>query len=117
MNEALIVELSLREFPEVRAIYLFGSQASNTALPDSDVDLALLFAPAKARAIGPLATSKAKRLLEEGPGKAVDLINLRGVNTVFRIEIIDGSRLLFFGELARGRRVRDANPLGLSETE
>ncbi|WP_234247272.1 nucleotidyltransferase domain-containing protein [Billgrantia desiderata] len=39
---AAISEYLAAALPELQAVYLYGSQATGTATPDSDVDLALL---------------------------------------------------------------------------
>lgn len=43
--ERQIADFLVSQFPDVAAVYLYGSRANGTVLEDSDWDLALLFAP------------------------------------------------------------------------
>ena len=47
-----LIDTVLKHYPEVQAIYLFGSYGAENEWPDSDVDIALLLPPVKAKAIG-----------------------------------------------------------------
>lgn len=83
---------SLRErFPDLDAIYLFGSAATGQATPQSDLDIALL-AP---EALDPLqlfdAGLEAARLLD----REVDLVDLREASTVLAKEIVGYGRVLY----------------------
>ena len=44
-----IVRIVLAHYPDVQAIYLFGTYGTDQEWPDSDVDIALLLPPAQAR--------------------------------------------------------------------
>ncbi|NUN15682.1 MAG: nucleotidyltransferase domain-containing protein [Myxococcales bacterium] len=85
-----IVSILREHCPDLLAIYLFGSRASQTQAADSDWDLAVLVrgkvAPDKLWSLsGELAT-----LL----GSDVDLVDLRDVSTVMQYQIITtGKRL------------------------
>ena len=50
-----IIEAVLNHYPDVQAIYLFGSHDTEYQRPNSDVDIALLLPPNKAREAGSLA--------------------------------------------------------------
>jgi len=82
-------------YPEIQAIYLFGSFACNDARNDSDVDLALLLPHERAKAVGSIAFSECANTLSEYLNRTVDLINLREVNTVFQNEIVQTGQRLF----------------------
>jgi len=82
-------------YPNVEAIYLFGSYGTEFYKPDSDADIALLLPwdaelVKKTLAFSPCWTALAKLLSCE-----IDLINLRATNTVFQNEIINTGRVIF----------------------
>lgn len=87
-----IVRLAGAAFPDIQAIYLFGSFASGDLWPGSDVDVALLLPPEQAKRIGSLYLTALHRQLEEALKREVDLINLRQVSTVFQKEVVMGGR-------------------------
>lgn len=88
------------EFPELQALYLFGSAALQEAgsiedvCSPGDIDIALLFPVETAQKKGPLSMTDAAVELEEYFSLPVDLVNIRNVSLSFRKEI-----------LATGRRV------------
>jgi predicted nucleotidyltransferase len=90
-----IISAIISAHPDVQAIYLFGSWGTEGEWPDSDVDVALLLPPEKAKLEGPLAMSKLCFKLEKLLRKEVDLLNLRQVSTVFRKEIIMADRRIY----------------------
>ena len=94
MTELRIVETVLRFYPEVQAIYLFGSYGTEYETPGSDVDLALLLPHALAHQAGNLAMSNCWRELLDVTGRAVDLVNLRLVDTVFQNRVVETGRLI-----------------------
>ena len=75
-------------FPEVQAIYLFGSFVHSFERQDSDVDLAILLPVVRAKVLGSLAFSDCSSAIEDLVNRSVDLVNLRETNTVFQNEII-----------------------------
>ena len=83
-----IVDICTAHYPALQAVYLFGSQASALARPDSDTDIALLLPHALADALGSLDLYGLQTALESALKTPVDLINLRRVSTVFAKEII-----------------------------
>jgi len=90
-----IISAILTDHPDTQAIYLFGSWGTDDEWPTSDVDIAILLPPEKARrekllAISPLRSKLAKLLRKE-----VDLLNLRQVSTVFQKEIIMADRRIY----------------------
>jgi predicted nucleotidyltransferase len=90
-----IIETVLQHYPDVQAVYLFGSYDTEQEWPNSDVDIALLLPPATARETGSLALDPLWFDLERLLGKPVDLINLRQASTVFRKEIIIADRRIY----------------------
>ena len=85
----------LTHFPDMQAIYLFGSYGTQDEWPNSDVDIALLLPPEKAKQTDYLALNDLRLALERLLNKEVDLINLRQVSTVFQKEIIMAERRIF----------------------
>ncbi len=90
-----IISTLLTVYPDMQAIYLFGSYGTENEWPDSDVDIALLLPPDEAKKAGTLMMSELRFALESFLKKDVDLINLRQVSTVFQKEIILAERRIF----------------------
>lgn len=95
MREDKFVQIVLRHYPEIQAVYSFGSDATGDELPGSDVDIALLLPPEKAKNAGSLLMNNLRFDLEALLEKKIDLINLRIVSTVFQKEIIAANRRIF----------------------
>lgn len=91
--------LCKRYFPDLQAIYLFGSFGTVYDTATSDVDLALLLPVSRAKAVGSLAMHDLRFELEAQLQKEVDLINLRKVSTVFQKEIIAADRCIYKADL------------------
>lgn len=67
------VEAVLREYPDIRLAYVFGSVAGGTAQADSDIDVAVM-------ADSPMTADQQIAIISdiaEATGRAVDLIDLR----------------------------------------
>lgn len=94
MNSETIVKTVLNCYPDVEAIYLFGSYLTQDQQQHSDVDIAVLFPPERAKLLKSLAMSDCRDALEKALQRTVDLINLRTVNTVFQNEIIQHGRTI-----------------------
>jgi len=103
MKGDTIVKTVLSFYPDVEAIYLFGSYLTPDQQQESDVDIAVLFPHEKAALLKNLAMSDCRAALEKVLKRTVDLINLRTVNTVFQNEIIQQGRILY----QRNERVVD----------
>jgi predicted nucleotidyltransferase len=90
-----IITTVLKYYPDVQAVYLFGSYGTDEAWPDSDVDIAVLLPHEKSQKSGSLLMSdlcfELERLLEKG----VDLINLRQVPTVLQKEVVMADRCIY----------------------
>ncbi len=90
-----IVEIVLKFYPKVQAIYLFGSYGTENEWADSDVDIALLLPhEVTIKPLDPILL-KCKDKLEILLRRDVDIVNVRKVSTVFQKEIIMTGRLLY----------------------
>jgi predicted nucleotidyltransferase len=85
----------IENYPDVQAIYLFGSYATEDQWPDSDIDLAMLLPPQKAKSVSLLELNSFSAAISDYMRKQVDLINIRQVSTVFQKEIIATGRILY----------------------
>jgi predicted nucleotidyltransferase len=98
IHEKQIVAVLSAKLPGLLAVYLFGSQASGLAGPDSDVDLAIL---ADGRqdtlAIWHLGQDLAALL-----DRDVDLLDLRAASTVMQYQIITSGRRLWTKDIQAG---------------
>lgn len=90
-----IIETVSRYYPDVQAIYLFGSYGTENEWSDSDVDIALLLPHNVSVKPMDLAMSTCRSELENFIKKDVDIVNVRKVSTVFQKEIIMIGRLLY----------------------
>jgi len=96
MNERdVIIRIILAHYPDVQAVYLFGSYDTEDEWPDSDIDIALLLLPLQAKKERHLALSQCRQALADNLRKDVDLVNARQISTVFQKEIIASGRLLY----------------------
>ena len=95
MNCETIVKTVLSYYPDVEAIYLFGTYLTPDQQQDSDADIAVLFPHERARLLRNLVMSDCRDALENVLKRTVDLINLRMVNTVFQNEIIQHGRIIY----------------------
>ncbi len=91
----VIIKTSLKYYPDLQAIYLFGTYGTDEEWPDSDVDIALLLPWKKAKEAGPLMMKDLRFELESLLNKDVDLINLREVSTVLQKEVIAADRRIY----------------------
>jgi len=95
MFHETIIKTVLSFCPDTQAIYLFGTYGTPDEQEESDLDIAVLFPPGRAREVGNLALSECRYALEDVFKRTVDLINIRMVNTVFQHEIIQEGRLIY----------------------
>ena len=91
-----IIDTILEHYPDVQAIYLFGSHGTENERPDSDIDVAILLPVESAKRVKDrewieLTTAIAMAEKREN----IDLINLRKENTVFRKEIVMTGRRIY----------------------
>ena len=87
-----IITTVLKYYPDVQAVYLFGSYGTDGAWPNSDVDIAVLLPHEKSPQAGSLLMSDLRFELERLLRKGVDLINLRQVPTVLQKEVVMDDR-------------------------
>lgn len=85
-------------YPEVQAVYLFGSMATGEEWPDSDADIGLLLPIAEAKKKGALLLSPCAFELADQLGRDVDLLNLRQVSTVMQHQVVSYGTLLHVGD-------------------
>lgn len=95
MTDRTIIANIRRCYPDVQAVYLFGSLGTEYEREDSDADIAVLLPHATAKAVGSLVMAECRFALERALGRTVDLINLRLANTVFQMRVVEDGRLLF----------------------
>ena len=90
MNRNAILNLVQSRFPNLLALYAFGSRVTGQATSESDLDLAILVdGPVDPFAIFTLAGE-----IAEIAGLEVDLVDLRAASTVMQYQIItSGERL------------------------
>lgn len=82
------------------AVYLFGTASRNSLRADSDVDLAFSsFKDADA-----LSCFEAAQVLADILGRDVDLVNLKNVSTVFRMQVIATGKRIYCNETPRVMR-------------
>ncbi len=97
-KDDIIISSIILHYPDVQAIYLFGTYNTNDERPNSDVDIALLLAPKQAKTVGFLALSDLQFELEDSLKKEIDLINLRRVPTVLQKEVIAADRRIYYAD-------------------
>ena len=75
--------------PDVRALYAFGSQTDGTARPDSDLDVAVLYASPQ-----PLdKTLRLEEALRRAAGRPVDVIDAARAGAFLALAVVRGDRL------------------------
>lgn len=92
---AAIVDTVRRHYPDVQAVYLFGSHGTDRQWPESDIDIALLLPHEQAKSERNIVLSPCRFDLQRALHREVDLVNARRVSTVFQKEIIGGGRLIY----------------------
>lgn len=98
LDVGAVTEAIRHEFPDLQALYVFGSMNDGTARATSDVDLGVLLPHRRAQDAGSLAMSDLRFQVEAIVHREVDLINVRLVSMVFRKEIIAGGTAVFVGD-------------------
>lgn len=87
--EKLVVEELTSKWPNIQAIYVFGSVATGEDRPGSDLDLAVLGSPNPTLA-WQLAIELGTLLVHD-----VDLVDLRSVNHLLQAEVVQKGKLLW----------------------
>ncbi len=93
MDASAVVSALRSAFPDLQAIYLFGSAARGDARADSDLDLAVLCA----RPIPAAVRWELQGRLAALAHRDVDLVDLRNASAVLRVNVLDDGRLLYDG--------------------
>lgn len=101
LDRAELVRQVRALLPAVRAIWLYGSFASGTAGPESDVDLAVL----ADRPLDPGGLLDPTLELEGRFGRPVQLVDLRAVSTVLRFEAVARGELLWAADPEEAERM------------
>lgn len=97
--EAAIVKTVRKSWPDVEAVYIFGSVALGVARSDSDIDIAVLAPPKPSYELDQKLDLEYE--LSSLTGREVDLIELRKAPTVLQKEIIStGKRVWLKDELS-----------------
>jgi predicted nucleotidyltransferase len=94
-SENIIIPIIRQFYPNVQAIYMFGSYGTEYERADSDVDIAVLLPPVQAKSIRTMMLSECHLALANALHRVVDLVNIRHVSTVFQKEIITSSVIIF----------------------
>jgi len=80
--------------PDVRLIYLFGSQADGSSTPSSDIDIAMLLE----KKMNPVTRFDLEQTLAIELNQDVDLVDLLTASTVLQNQVIMHGSLLFGSE-------------------
>lgn len=94
-QQARVIDILVRVFPDVQAVYLFGSFGTADVTVSSDVDIAILLPPDQAKSLTARILFDVRCALEESLHRDVDLVNLRVANTVFRNEVVKDVRRIY----------------------
>jgi predicted nucleotidyltransferase len=79
-------------YPAILAVYLFGSQSTGKAKPESDLDLAILLQPGQEKDFPLLELAVS---LERTLGRRVDLVILNRAGELLKYQVRRYGRLLF----------------------
>lgn len=107
--EARLAHFFARHYPQVQALFLFGSWVQGTAHRQSDVDLALVIDPAQfpaAQARWRLQEELMARLPGLAAGRPVDVVFLHQVPPLFARKILQEGKLLFCRNRQQLERLR-----------
>lgn len=93
----------LRDFPEVAAAWLFGSEARGEARPDSDLDIGLVFRKRGATALDHYwdLLTMAARLEAVAPDRIIDLVVLEPQGPIFCHRVLSEGRLVYDADFER----------------
>ena len=90
MEQSIITHI-LQAFPTTQAIYLFGSFGTPGERPDSDIDIAVVLPFDLAKTAGAGLHELSIDLMIQ-TGRAIDLVNLRAVDTILQFAVISTGR-------------------------
>lgn len=97
------LEIMREAVPDIVAVYRFGSTASGTAGPESDVDLAVL---ARTR-LDANARFELQNRLTSVFRRPVDLVDLRAASTVMAMQVVGAGTVLYENDPAERGRFED----------
>ncbi len=92
MQETIITELH-KAVPNLKALYIFGSFADDTANRESDIDIAYLAEDT----LDNIERWEIAQALAHRLNIDIDLIDLKTTNTVFRFQIVSTGERIFGG--------------------
>nr|WP_285817815.1 nucleotidyltransferase domain-containing protein [Echinimonas agarilytica] len=91
ISTSAITEAITSFLPSSKLIYLFGSQANETATSQSDVDLAILLP----RKLDPVERFDLQEKLARQFRQDVDLVDLLSASTVLQHQVVQSGKLLW----------------------
>lgn len=103
MNLDMAIKVLREAIPDLVAVYLYGSEATREARPDSDVDLAVLAGNAMPAA----KQFDLRQDIESLLHRDVDLVDMRMASTVLRMQVISTGTCLFAGDETRRQQFED----------
>ncbi|EJF68832.1 nucleotidyltransferase domain-containing protein [Pseudomonas sp. D8002] len=98
MNFKKVLAHLQAEVPELLAVYVFGSQVTDEAGSESDLDVAVL----SAGVVEPLLLWQLSGELADIVGVPVDLLDLRAASTVMQYQVLTTGRRLWSGNVQAG---------------
>ncbi len=93
----MLREALLEAYPDVWAIYLFGSFAKGQAWPSSDLDIALLLPPGETLHDKLSVVAK----ISSQVGHELDLVDIRQAGNVLRNAVLSDGKILHLSEPAK----------------
>jgi predicted nucleotidyltransferase len=103
VHDRLVVERLRRAFPDLVAVYRFGSTAQGTATRASDTDLAVL----TGGRIAPARRFDVQEEIAAAIGGDVDLVDLASASPVMSMQVITSGQLLYDGKSDARDRFED----------
>lgn len=94
--EKFIKEILLEYWPDLKAIYLYGSRATGQEQQGSDWDIAFLVG--HDTKIDPVERWKVQEKLAASLNENVDLLDLQAASTVMRFEVITSGKRIYCGD-------------------
>lgn len=101
--ERCIIELLRQSYPDLIAIYVFGSFERGAMRPESDIDLAIL----TTQTLGACDRWHLAQRLANIINREVDLVDLKKASTVMRMQVISTGRCLYESDPSERDRFED----------
>ncbi len=99
MVEKVIINMLNEQIRDVICIYLFGSYLGDKNKKDGDIDIAIL----AERKLNNVTRWEVSNMLADKLKKEIDLIDLRGVSTVMKAQVVSNGTCIYESE----RKQRD----------